>query len=153
MRVFLCENREGPTTGESIERASRRLCVVFFGCGFTESFGSCRRQVWLYTKVAGGRWVWVWRGLPQKPSVGSALRKGSRRACACGCRRMFFGCVPSWWCQRGRVNAIVTSHAKACDVGLVTMCSEPSRLTPLLWHSASCVRRYLHSTQHAEVSL
>ena len=47
-----------------------------FGCGFTEGVGSRRRQVWLYTKVAGGRLVWLLRGLHQKQSVGSALRKG-----------------------------------------------------------------------------
>ena len=32
--------------------------------------------MWFYTKVAGGRWVWVWRGLHQKQSVGSASRRG-----------------------------------------------------------------------------
>ena len=53
------------------------MCAVFyFGCGFTEGVGSRRRQVWLYTKVAGGRLVWLLRGLHQKQSGGSVLRKG-----------------------------------------------------------------------------
>ena len=105
MRVFLCESQVGSTIGESIERLRGDFVQFFiFGCGFTEGVGSCRRQVWLYTKIAGGRWVWVWRGLHQKQSVGSALRKGFRRACACGFRQTLFGCVPSWWCQLGRVT-------------------------------------------------